>query len=289
MDDEIDDIFNDKGEDNSEVKVEATPEAQTETVEAPAETTEAPKTEGEAEVKPEAEAPKEEQPRDDKGRFAQRDMVPLSALLAERQRAQAAAQERADFEAKLRELEARVSQSNRPDPYVDPDGYEAYLQAQVTRQVEARLHAEREEQHRQQVAAQAQNMFHNFATTVVQHDPEEVRAALDYAAARAAVGPEGEAWGNEALAQPDPILWINEQRNRHAQFEEYVRDPQGFLARKAAEMGFATAAPAAVAPQPQMATAAAPRSLASVGSATAAPPTATTLKEAIDAIFNTKG
>lgn len=285
----FDDIFNRKGEDHSEATVENTPEAKTEEVAAEeAKTEEAPKEDAEAEVKTEAEEKPEEQPRDEKGRFAQREQtVPLSALLAERQRAQAAAQERAEMEQRLREYETRLSQTNRPDPVYDPDGYEQYLQTQVARQVEAKLHAEWEAERARQAATEAQNLFANFATTVVQHDPDEAQAALDYAVRRAEVD---DAWGQEGLRQADPVAWFIEQRNRQAQEEAEFAEWRAQRAAAQQQPGVSPAGTAQVAPatQTQVATAAAPRSLASASGATSAPPIALTSSEAFDAIFNAK-
>jgi hypothetical protein len=196
--------------------------------------------------------------------------VPPTALQQERQRRQDAERRAAEHEQKLREIEAQRERANAPDPFVNPDEYSTYLMAQAERMAEQKA---------QQIIAQREQaeLQNKFSRAAQQHSPEEVQTALDYARARSAVD---DAWGRNGLAQEDPVAWFLAQRNEHVQFEEYMRDPSGFKARIAAEMGTAGVTPVASA-QTNTA-AAAPKSLANTGSNTAK---SAPSKDAFDRLF----
>lgn len=286
MDDNFDDIFDRKDEGISETATEETIPVETvETVETPEANTE--------ETTPETPATEptgEDQPRDEKDQPAERrNWVPVEALRAERQKAQAEAQRAAEIEQRLREYEDKQRQTTRPDPFENPEDYDQYVAERVETLVEQKLREREEQRHRELQAQQAEELFKPFQNSFATHGPDKVQEALEYAGARAEVD---DAWGHAMLRSADPVAAILEEKNRHAQQEaewaEYSRDPQGFIARKAAAL---SAAGAAIAPatQPQMAaTAKAPRSLASAGGGIAATPTVQTTSEAFDAIFDSK-
>jgi hypothetical protein len=177
--------------------------------------------------------------------------VPPTALQQERQRRQDAERRAAEHEQKLREFEAQRERASAPDPFVNPDEYSQYLMSQAEKMAEQKA---------QQIIAQRehQELQNKFARAAEQHTPEEVQTALEYATARSQVD---DAWGRQGMQQADPIGWFLAQRNEHVQFEQYMRDPEGFKARIAAELGTA-GAPASA---PTNTAAAAPKSLANTG------------------------
>jgi hypothetical protein len=279
--DELDDLFGNE-ETNSEVTTEVETTEQT-TVEAPVEnTTEEPtveKTEADTADIDETTG----QPRDDKGRFAPKEQttVPVSALQSEREKARAAAQRAAEIEQRYNELVAQQQQTVAPDLFENPDGYTDHVTSLVQRQVEQRLLEIEMEKQQAEQAAKQQVLENNFKASAEKHSPETVQEAWAYAVQRAQVDDE---WGQQGLSQPDPITWFLEEKARHAQFEEYARDPQGFIARKAAEMGIAGTTQT-VAPAHNQSAVHAPMSIASAGSTTASAPKIQTSGEAFDDLF----
>lgn len=279
MDDNFDDVFDDKSNEISETATENTAPVEEPAV-IEAETTSEPVTETEQTT--------EDQPRDDKGQFqSKKNWVPVEALIAERQRAQAEAAQRAEYEAKLRTYEEAQRQTDRPDPFENPDDYDQHVQNLV----EQRLQAYEQNRQQQEMARQTEALFKPFAEAAVNYSQEQIAEALSYAASYAE---SDEAWGQEMLKSTDPVARILEEKNRHAQqraeWDEYSRDPAAFVARKASELGtvgqtqsvFPTTA------NPMAATAKAPRSLASSGGGSPAAPIAGTSSEAFDAIFDSK-
>lgn len=290
MDEKFFDIFNRKGDlpeeviSETETTTEEIAEAETETVETP----ETPEVEATAEA-PVTE-PTAEQPRDDRGQFAEKRItVPITALHAERDKARAEAQRATELEQRLREYEAQQRQANRPDPFENPEDYDRYLQEQVDLRLEQKLREHEAQRQRQFEAQQAEELFKPFQASMAQHGPEKTQEALEYASTYAV---KDDAWGQAMLRSTDPVATILEEKNRHAQAEaewaEYQRDPQAFKARIAAELS-AAGAVTAPANQPQMAaTAKAPRSLASAGGGTPATPTVQSPSEAFLAIFKNR-
>ena len=248
----------------------------TETVEEPTETEAS--TEAETE---QVEAP--ERQRDEKGRFVsqQRPTIPVEALIEERNRRQAEAHRAAELERRLGEYEAQQRNAQRPDPFENQHEFHGYDQQQIQQGVHQSLMQKEQQAH-------LENFHSSHVRASETHGDEAVRAALDWAAQR---GQYDEMWARHALSQRDPVSWIVEQQNRHAQFDEFVRDPDGFKARIAAEMGMGTAVSAAPANTTQMAAKSnRVKSIASVGSGNATgKPTAQNSTEAFNAIFDSKG
>lgn len=230
-----------------QTQTEVTPEV-TETAEETTETTEA-----------------NEPARDDKGRFTpkeERPSIPLDALIEERNKRQEAERQRQEIERQLQELQAQQQSATRPDPFDDPDGYSDFVQKQIDARVQ-QLIQDRDTQ--AQVAS-----FHSSRLKAEQElGADKVQTALKWAEQTAA---QNDAWGRYGLAQPDPVKWFVEQQNRHAEFEEYARDPHGFLARKLAEQSTAAGATAPAQTNAQAAAKVqAPKSVASMGTGTSAP------------------
>lgn len=180
--------------------------------------------------------------------------IPVEALIEERTKAREAKLElekvRAEYEARLKEAEASQQRNDRPDPLDDPDGFTAFMKAEVVKAIAADR-AEREQE-------QLNRSFTVSHTKAVEaHGEETVKTALEWATQRSLTD---DAWSRQALSDSDPVSWILEQQNRHAQFEEFARDPEGFKARLLAESGNADFS---ANPTPMAAKVAAPKSLAS--------------------------
>ena len=228
---------------------------ETETVEAPVEQTlevEAPEIEADTAT---VEAPKvetETHKEDRKG------WVPVDALLEERTKRQEAEKLRAEYEAKLEEAQVNKQRQTRPDPFDSPDDFDKYMKEQIATAITSdRVQRQQEEQ--------SKHFTKSYSKAAEDHCEDTVKAAIAWASEKAKTD---DAWGRTGLSQPDPVAWILEQQDRHAQFTEFNNDPQGFIARKAAELGTAGTADAALANSTQMAAkvVAAPKSLASTGS-----------------------
>lgn len=284
MDNSFDDIFNRKVEDHSEATetVETAPETTTDEISEPVEI----KTEEATETATETEAKTEEKIEDDKGRIPS-NLVTDKALIAVRRRAQAAEQRASEAERRIREIEMQQRQANVPDPFENPTEHNQWLEGLVEQQLTQRMHDYEHQRQQQMMFQQTEELFKPFKEAAVNYSQEQIAEAISYAASYAE---SDDAWGQEMLKSADPVARILEEKTRHAQqaaeWTEYSRNPQEFLARKAAELSLAGASTAS-ANQPQMAVAA-PRSLASAGSAAAVTPTAHTAEEAFNAIFNNK-
>lgn len=118
-----------------------------------------------------------------------------------------------------------------PDPFEDPDGYHAYHQEQVTRQVKsATLNMSR------MMAVQA-------------HGEPAVTEALAWAAERAEVDPtfRGQSWNHH-----HPVDFAVAEYKRHQLMQQVGTDPDAYVRQRAAELGFVLAgqAPVQAAPAP---------------------------------------
>lgn len=267
-------------------EIESTPEEtpeQTEEVTEPVETPEVETPEAEPEIpeptteeKPEEKAPAAAKPPQ---------TVPLSVLLAERQKAQAEAQRAAAAEQRIREIEAQQRQGNQPNIYEDQEAHAKWMADEIDYRVEQKLQADREAQALRNAQEEADREFRNLNAAMARYEsrPELLTEAFEFATPRS----NDIAWTKLALSQDDPIAFFLEEKNRHALVEEIARDPEGYVARKIAERSNAgtVGTPVAPAPKPQMA-ATAPNSLASARGA-ASPPTVTpSREEAFRRLFN---
>ena len=286
MDDNLDDIFDREVEENSEAETVETANNETvETVEKIEEPTVEVATQTVTETDPTktAEATEEQT-------AGKRTLVPLAALQAQRARAQAEAQARqeeaqrvAELEKRLRDFEEQDRQRNAPDPWENPADNQRYLLDSFDQRLEQKLREREAENQQRAIENQRQARLANLAAVAENYTVEQRQEALDYAAARSITD---DAWGDEGLKQADPFAWFLAEKNRHAQFEEFSRDPEGFKARIIVEAGLAATENVA-ATQPHMA-ARATHGLASAGSAAAANPSALSHAESIKAIFDNK-
>lgn len=169
--------------------------------------------------------------------------VPITAMLDEREKRQAAERELAELR---RQAQQRQPAPALPDPFVDPDGYAAHQQAQVQ--------------------STALNIRLDLSEDLARnkHGDAPVDQARDWALAKMNASP---AFQQEVLSNRNPYEFIVQQHQR----DQLVAQVQGsdfeeFKAWKAAQAGLAqspSAAPAA----PPTPVAAPPRSLASATSA----------------------
>lgn len=204
-----------------------------------------------------------EQPRDEGGRF-----IPITALLDEREKRQAAERRAQELE---QQQQSRQQPQDVPDPYDDPKGYDAYRDqqiAQATRQAEFRI-SER------------------FA--LKEHGEEAVKAAVDWAMDKAKADP---VFAQGYMTNPDPFDWIVRQHQREAIVSAIPSDVKSLdelIEREVAKrMQAATPPPPAVGvPQhPASGAAVVPRSLATApGSGGKIDDVAIGLGAAMDAVF----
>lgn len=180
--------------------------------------------------------------------------VPLTAHLDEREKRQKAEQERDAYAARIAALEAAQQPAEAPvapDPYEDPDGFNAYQQEQVGRQIFET------------------NRYWSRKTAEIQHGADLVAKAHEWGFQRCAEDP----FFNQKVKSSNDIygLVIAEYQRAtapHVAPSEYEQ----FLAWKAAQSTGATVpglsnpapGPSAAAPSPQSAP---PRSLASAPAA----------------------
>lgn len=190
---------------------------------------------------PQEPVPQEAQQVQPDGRF-----VPISAVLDEREKRQAA-------EARARELEARQQPAQRPDLLDDPDGYEAYLAQELN-------------------AGLARQRFEMSDVMARQaHGAEKVDAAVAWAQARAQTD---KPFAASYMQKPHPIDWIVQQHQRDALLSDIGDNLDDWFTREAAKRGYAPqSAPVAAAPvaavPPAPKPVAPPRSIASDAPASA--------------------
>lgn len=150
---------------------------------------------------PEPEAPAEEQeqpqgePEPEKESTDQR-QVPLAALKEEREKRQALERRMAEFESRMGQAPQPVQPEvvrKAPDPYEDPDGYNAYMQDTVA-QTEWRLRAE---------------MSGRFAEE--KHGKDTVEAAIAWAQEQGAKDPT---LGTRVQMQASPVEFVVEEYKR---------------------------------------------------------------------------
>lgn len=208
-----------------------------------------------------AEPQQPEQPRDEGGRF-----IPITALLDEREKRQAAERRAQELE---RQQQSRQQPQDIPDPYDDPKGYDAYRDqqiAQATRQAEFRI-SER------------------FA--LKEHGEEAVKSAVEWAMEKAKADP---AFAQGYMTNPDPFDWIVRQHQREAIVSAIPSDVKSLdeLIEREVAKRMQTAAPAqtGIPQQPASVAAVVPRSLATApGSGGKIDDVAIGLGAAMDAVF----
>lgn len=172
-------------------------------------------------------------------------MVPLTAMLDTRDKLKAAERRLAELEA------AQRPQASTPDPYDDPDGFEAHINARLQKaEIDTRLNTSN------LIARQA-------------HGNDVVQAALNWAAEKASSDPTFE---QRMIADQHPVDWVVRQHKRDGLLSEVGDDPDAYVRRRAAELGLiapdAGAAVVAVPGQQQaQKPAAPPRSIASAAGA----------------------
>ena len=190
--------------------------------------------------------------------------VPLAAMLDERDKRKAAERERDELRAAQA---ARQSPAEVPDPYDDPDGFKAHIG--------------------EQLANQALSQRFDISETMARdkHGDDVVTAAMEWGANRAQTNP---GFRDEFLSQKNPIDWVVRQQKRDATLADVGDDPDAYVRRRAAELGFMLpdAGAGAVSVPGQVAKPAAPpRSIASAASTGGQREVAMDSKAAMDAIF----
>jgi hypothetical protein len=206
-----------------------------EKVETPPEPTpqesEAPKAEDVLELDTPVEAPKQPEP----------GFVPLAAMLDTRDKLKAAEAELARYRA----AQQQTQPVEMPDPYEDPEGFQAAQQAQVNSQL------------------YQMNLRFSERLATVQHGPEKVAAARDWAFQKCAEDPHFNA---KVLASDDPFgIAISEYEREQIASKVTPDEFAQFQAWKAAQSQVTQQA-ASTAP-PNQTSAIPPRSLASAPSA----------------------
>lgn len=148
---------------------------------------------------PTAETPNPEPAPQDKGDK----IVPLAALLDERDKRKAA-------EARIAALEAAKPQAEQaaiPDPYDDPEGYTAFINNAV----------------QQQALAVKIDISEEMAKTA--HGEDAVEAAKEWALEQAAANP---AFKQSFLTARHPMDWVVRQHQQARDLELYSKDPVAF-------------------------------------------------------------
>lgn len=177
--------------------------------------------------------------------------VPGSAMLAEREKAQAAERRAAELEAQLTQYTSKPQEI--PDPLDDPAGYQRHFDAQLD----------------QRLQAQRADMSYQFA--VREHGKDKVEEARAWAIEKAKNDPifnqqVGAVFQSEAL----PVDWVVQQHQRDALLNQ-IGDPSkldDWFQQEATKRGYAlqsappAAAPVAVAPVTAQRQPAPPRSIA---------------------------
>lgn len=178
--------------------------------------------------------------------------VPLAALHSEREKLKTSKAEAEALRQQIADMKAAAqNNTNRPDPYDDPEGYARFMEAHFDQVVE------------QKMAVRAFNEAR--ARAVESHGEEFVQELADWADSYAlTVDPN---IGDKALATSDPLQFLISARKRHQSILDLEADEEAFIRRKAAELGIVpstVAAPVVEALQPTPKKSVGPRSLASI-------------------------
>ena len=198
--------------------------------------------------------------------------VPIAALLDtrdklkdEKRRADEAEQRLAQYE----NAQRNQQQTSFPDPYDDPDAY----RVAITKEIEDRFVATR--------------MNDSRADAIEKHGEELTQKSIDWAVERVNSDPTFEA---KAIAQRNPVEWIIQEHKRHAELSDFQTDREAFIRREAAKLGIGTTELSQVSQTttPNGVKNTAPRSLATVPSATKNGTTDIDHTELFNSIFDKK-
>lgn len=143
--------------------------------------------------------------------------VPLTSLLDERDKRKAAERRLADLEAAQQQQRQPAA---RPDPYDDPDGYDAAIEKRI---------ADR---------ALATKFELSEVMARDKHGDELVAKAMEWGAERAQANP---GFRDDFLKAPNPIDWVVRQQKRDGLLSEVGEDPDAYVRRRAAELGLIAA------------------------------------------------
>jgi hypothetical protein len=181
--------------------------------------------------------------------------VPITALLDEREKRQAAEREAEQLRAKI----PQAQPANMPDPYEDPQGFEQHVQSRV------------------QEVIKTERLNTSYQIATVRHGREAVEEARVWAIDRAQKDP---AFSASLDMQSDPVDWIVHQHKRDGllsqigdkSLEDFIREQ---VASDPTKYGLtapvvAATPPSAVIAQPAPKAAVPPRSIASDATAPAA-------------------
>lgn len=169
--------------------------------------------------------------------------VPLAVLLDERDKAKAAKKEADELRRQISEMQAKQAPKVAPDPYEDPQGYDAYNEARI----------------QQQAFNLRTEMSGRFAEQ--KYGKETVEKAIAWAQEQGRIDPT---LGQRVSLHQSPVEFVVEQFNREQFFQQYGSDPSKLQALTTAQP---TAAPQPTPVNPAVKPAAPPRSLAAAPNA----------------------
>lgn len=248
----IEDIFNGSLDAEPEASAPVIEQPPVEPVETPEPVAEEPRPEPE---QPQVE-PQQEEPRH----------VPLATFLDQRDEMKRWKQEAEQLRQQV--AQRQQPQTQAPDPLDDPDGFRQSILQEV-------------DQHKVQVRFEVSDRIARQ-----QHGDETVESAGAWAAERARNDPS---FAVAYMQQNHPIDWIVQQHKRDQMMSDIGTDPDEYVRRRAAELGFIqapapNAAPVVVTQQP-VAQPAPPRSLAAAPGAGGAAAVPTGPTAALDSVF----
>jgi hypothetical protein len=181
-------------------------------------------------------------------------MVPQKALHESREKFKDANRRAEEAERQLAEYRNQQATQAQPvpvlpDPYDDPTGYQAAIDAKI----DARFTTEK--------------LARSKISAVEKFGEETTNTALNWAISRATSDPTFE---KIAIANLDPVAWVIDQHKRHTELNDFETDREAFIRREAAKLGIGTTINSDVVPtiKPDGIKNTAPRSLANVNSAT---------------------
>lgn len=249
----IEDIFNGSMDAEPEAIAPAIEQPPVEPVETPEQIAEEPQ--------PELEQPQVEPQPQEESRH-----VPLATFLDQRDELKRWKQEAEQLRAAQ---QRQQPQTQAPDPLDDPQGFASHQEQLLEQKL-----TEQRFQTSDLIARQ-------------QHGSEAVEAAGQWAAEKARSDPS---FAVAYMREPHPVDWIVQQHKRDQMMSDIGADPDEYVRRRAAELGFIQApapnpAPMAATQQP-VAQPAPPRSLAAVPGAGGAAAVPTGPTAALDSVFS---
>jgi hypothetical protein len=144
--------------------------------------------------------------------------VPVSVMIAERNRAKQAEQELALLRQQM--AQAQAAQTQPIDPYDDPEGYRAQLQEQMRAQIQEEMRVARANE--------------SISRSVEKYGQEAINELADWAESMTAIDPS---FANRAFAQADAVEWTIAERKRIEQRQLFETDPDAFVRQRAQELG----------------------------------------------------